>query len=548
MRRSCSLSFTVALLVVITSTVRLTTQETPAGSEVAIVLDLPSPVVDEESIRLTRDLLSELPGGLVRYFSLSSARIEEISAGAAHDFVGQEATKNRTSGVTVTISEAAAIVSRNESIRDQVIQRECGDSIDRGGCGPRVNAAAIETLNELDASTETHLEALAKIVAITPRGSGLVLVTGGLPYRREPRASLNKAAALLRDRQISFTVVRLPTTWHYGGVIRDASKDLTDRLGNTRVLQANDAGALGAIASSVLELHKVERAERASADHPAAKRPALTDPAQTALVRDAQDYALRFVHLMRFVVAREHYDQQVRIRPANNTMPGQSFGRLKQQRVMDSEVALVQLSDDIWFMARRALTVDGKNVSNESPRLEIAGSEQEALLRLANLARQGASWNIGGIRRTINSPTLALWFLTPTVVDRFTFESAGTERVGGSPDARVVRFRETARGALLQVNGAPAPSRGRIWLAPDGSVIKTELILQQPADVGGAGRTTARATITVDYEYSRRFEVWLPSTMSELYESGRASDAEFVSATARYSEYQQFQVGSRIVR
>ena len=107
----------------------LTTQETPAGSEVAIVLDLPSPVVDEESIRLTRDLLSELPGGLVRYFSLSSARIEEISAGAAHDFVGQEATKNRTSGVTVTISEAAAIVSRNESIRDQVIQRECGDSM-----------------------------------------------------------------------------------------------------------------------------------------------------------------------------------------------------------------------------------------------------------------------------------------------------------------------------------------------------------------------------------------------------------------------------------
>ena len=103
---------------------------------------------------------------------------------------------------------------------------------------------------------------------------------------------------------------------------------------------------------------------------------------------------------MRFMVAREHYDQQVRIRPANNTMPGQSFGRLKQQRVMDSEVALVQLSDDIWFMARRALTVDGKNVSNESPRLEMAGSEQEALMRLGNLAREGASWNIGGIRRT----------------------------------------------------------------------------------------------------------------------------------------------------
>jgi len=206
MRRSCSRSFTVALLIVATFTERLITQETPAGSAVTIVLDLPSPVVDEESIRLTRGLLSELQGGLVRYFSLSIARIEEISAGAVHDLVGQEVTKN-------------------------------------------------------EASTETHLEALAKIVAIRPRGSGM---------------------------------------------------------------------------------------------------------------------------------------------------------------------ALVQLSDDIWLMARRALTVDGKHVAVESPRLDLARSEQEALARLRNLAQEGASWNIGGVRRNINPPTLALWFLTPAVVDRFRFESAGT--------------------------------------------------------------------------------------------------------------------------
>ena len=79
-------------------------------------------------------------------------------------------------------------------------------------------------------------------------------------------------------------------------------------------------------------------------------------------------------------------------------------------------------------------------------------------------------------------------------------------------------------------------------------LIKTQLILAQPVDVAGRGRTGARATITVDYEYSRRFAVWLPSSMSELYESLGASDTEFVSATTRYSEYQQFQVGSRIVR
>lgn len=89
-----------------------------------------------------------------------------------------------TARLTTQETPAAAIVSRNESIRDQVIQRECGDSIDRAGYGPRVNAGANETLNELEASTETHLEALAKIVAIRPRGSGLVLVTGGTRWGR----------------------------------------------------------------------------------------------------------------------------------------------------------------------------------------------------------------------------------------------------------------------------------------------------------------------------------------------------------------------------
>ncbi len=494
MRRTCPRVLIVASIVVGSAAARLTTQEAPAEGAVTIVLDLPSPVVAKESVRLTRVLLGELPSSLVRYFSLSTVRIEEIPAAAVQTFVDQEVTTDRKPGVAVTISEAAAIVSRNEQVRDQVIQRECGDSINRPGCGPEVNAAAIETLNDLEASTRNHLEAFAKIAAITPRESGLVLVTGGLPYRTEPRSSLNEAATLLKDRNISLAVVRLPTTVHYGGVLRDAGKDLTDRLKTPLVLQANDSGGLPAIARRLLELHRTS-----SADHPPAARAAPTDPENGPLGRLAQDYVQRFVTLMRFMVAREHYDQQVRVRPANNMMPGQSFGRIKQQRVMDSEVALVQISDGVWFMARRALEVDGKNVEGKSAGLEVARTEQEALVRMRDLAQEGASWNIGGIRRDINSPTLALWFLTPTVVGRFKFEPAGTERLPSarSLEARVLRFKETARIALLQVNGAPAPSAGRIWLAPDGSVVKTELILQQPVDVGGR---RARATITVDYE------------------------------------------------
>jgi hypothetical protein len=76
-------------------------------------------------------------------------------------------------------------------------------------------------------------------------------------------------------------------------------------------------------------------------------------------------------------------------------------------------------------MARRVLTVDGKAVSaKQTLGLEAAKSNQEALTAMTALARDGASWNIGGIRRDINSPTIGLWFLTPAVAGRFRFTDA----------------------------------------------------------------------------------------------------------------------------
>jgi hypothetical protein len=254
---------------------------------------------------------------------------------------------------------------------------------------------------------------------------------------------------------------------------------------------------------------------------------------------------------MRFVIAREHYDQQVKVRPTFSTTSGQAFGRLKQQRVMESEVALVQISSGIWFMARRVLAIDGKQLAvDPTRRLQSAASEEQALTQMTALAREGASWNIGGIRRDINSPTIVVWFLTPANIDRFQFTEAGSERLptSGATDARVLKFKEIAEPSLFQVNDTRAPSSGRIWIAADGSVLKTELVLEQARDSRGVRRSTGRATITVEYEYSPKYRIWLPATMAELYEYPGSPGSEIVSAMARYSDYQQFQAGARIVR
>jgi hypothetical protein len=197
------------------------------------------------------------------------------------------------------------------------------------------------------------------------------------------------------------------------------------------------------------------------------------------------------------------------------------------------------------------LAVDGKQLAVDSTRrLQSAATEQEAIAQMTALAREGASWNIGGIQRDINSPTIVMWFLTPQNIDRFQFAEAGTERLATVRpiDARVVKFKEIGEPPVFQVDGTKAPSSGRLWLAPDGSVLRTELVLQQPRDPRGARRSAGRATITVDYEYSPRYEIWLPATMSELYEYPGAPGSEMVSAVAKYSDYRQFQAGARIVR
>jgi hypothetical protein len=98
---------------------------------------------------------------------------------------------------------------------------------------------------------------------------------------------------------------------------------------------------------------------------------------------------------------------------------------------------------------------------------------------------------------------------------------------------------------VFQVDGVPAPSSGRVWIAPDGSVLKTVLVLQRATD--SMNRNGGRATITVEYQYSPKYQVWLPSRVSEPYEYPGVSGSE-VMASATYSDYRRFETGARIVR
>lgn len=261
------------------------------------------------------------------------------------------------------------------------------------------------------------------------------------------------------------------------------------------------------------------------------------------MVGSLREYVARFAREMRFVIAHERYDQEVRSRLGSF---GANHGVVRGSRSTEAEVSFAHITDGVWIMARQVETVDGHPVgaAPSSPLADVR-TEREAIERMNQLANDAAGWNIGSVRRNINSPTLAMWFLTDAVAGRFRFSTAGTERTAAGL-CHVVRFREIGTAPLMEVEHERTPAAGRFWVLGDsGAVVKTELVLERSAPSFRGTVPISRATITVEYTYWPLAKFWVPATMVERYEQPAERNADIVIAKAIYSKYQQFTIGMR---
>jgi hypothetical protein len=272
---------------------------------------------------------------------------------------------------------------------------------------------------------------------------------------------------------------------------------------------------------------------------------ALPAVAAPDLVDRAAAHVARFVATASVLLAREHYEQEATTRTgASARFATSKLGLVRERRTLESEVALVQIVDDrLWLIARDILAVDGKPIPEED-RVRIPSrldaSPDEAFRTFRRVADQGARYNIGHIRRDLNVPTLALWFLSEGIRQRFAFTIVGAERIGDVP-CRVIRYVERERPYLLHAEDRPARVEGRFWIADDSAaVLRTELVLRSPP-----GATPGRATIEVDYAFTPSVDAWTPREMRERYETG-PNDANLVTGTARYHDYRRFSVATRI--
>jgi len=504
-----------------------------AAPRTLIVVDSTAPVRDRAgAIDQTRQLLASASArGDSACVDLQASGVAPLADCLAERYLANLFPDEHRvySGVSMRLVEASAIVAGNESVRDAIIHRECADAGRSSGCEGKVHAAAIARVADAQNETDGKLAALARIVA-ERHPATVVLVTAGLPFQHEPKA-VREVTAAVRADGARFVHAALESPFKIEGILRDAAAALTSRTGG-RSVSLRAGGNPAALINPA--------ATRPPAD--ATNGPPSGVGADGALLSMVRTYAARYPAEMRFILAHERYDQEVRSRAGSY---GTTAGMVTARRSTEASVAFAHVADGAWLMSRQVSQVDGRPVESTPLAIDQLG-EAEVLRQLKQTVEEGARWNIGSVHRTINTPTLVLWFLVDPLWTRFRFRSAGVERTAAGM-CRVIRYEEVGRPAIMDVNGSRVPSSGRIWVLPDsGAVVRTELVLEAARTPGRGPSPGHRATIAVEYMYYPDARLWVPATMTERYEDPAVREADVIVTRATYSAYQRFGVSIKV--
>jgi len=287
-----------------------------------------------------------------------------------------------------------------------------------------------------------------------------------------------------------------------------------------------------------------------------------------ALVSRARRYVVDYGAELSLVIGVERYRQWVR----NSDTPqmASDTGDRPQTRETLAEFALIRVQDD-WLGYRDVFQVDGKPVANRQDRLQrlFVQSPGTAVEMGRKIADESARYNVGGLRRNFNIPTMALFFLHPTNASRFQFELAATDLLDGVRVARV-RYRETLEPTIIRTaTGKNLPVSGTFWIEPaTGRVLKTALEVTSEARVNTVptaidrysapppltdGRIETFSRVTTSYRVEERLGLLVPTEMVEEYQGVTAIRGSGVDRITRincratYSDFKRFETGGRVV-
>jgi hypothetical protein len=278
----------------------------------------------------------------------------------------------------------------------------------------------------------------------------------------------------------------------------------------------------------------------------AAPRPAALDALLSRATTYVESYGTRAVS----TVAEERYVQAIVDSPLIDRAEALTWRERQEEarrrtpgvaarRQIAADLLMVK-SDAGWLVPYRDVAaVDGRPVKDRDARamqlFTSGGAPSPATLR--QITEEGARYNLGTLRRTVNVPTMALFVLHPRHIGRFEFELAGAEPIDGTATT-VVRFREK-RGPTLILTGRRDNlfSTGRLWIAADGSVRQTAFHVED-------GQSGIRTRVEATYREVPSLGLLLPAEMRESYSNIPGDRLRSIEGRATYQNFRAFRVST----
>jgi len=276
------------------------------------------------------------------------------------------------------------------------------------------------------------------------------------------------------------------------------------------------------------------------------------EPSLPAVLMRAAAYVANFHRELSSIVAEEKYVQSFYPRAVRGaTGPVYRSATSPAYRTLKSDLLLLKpTGTDGWMAFRDVFEVDADAVRDREERIAHLFLERspsgDALIR--RILEESARYNIGDIRRNVNTPVYPLLFLEAANHFRFKFKrtkerTPRTEPANSSPDGAfrvstevwVIAYEETEAGTMIKTDGQKdLPAKGRFWIEPaTGRVLMSELVAQN---------RRLRATIDVSYQSEPLLGLLVPIEMREWYDNLRTGS--HIEAVATYGRFRQFQVNT----
>jgi len=261
-----------------------------------------------------------------------------------------------------------------------------------------------------------------------------------------------------------------------------------------------------------------------------AAAPQTADTSTRGLTKSAAAYVAEYQSKMLYVLADEEYTQRT----------FDQAGNVMRERMMAGDLWLTFVGTDQhqeWMAVHDVVMVDGDVVPDRKDiRSLIQLGRFESVAR--ELLARNARFNIGGIERNFNEPTLPLLVLEARRLSGFSFDRKSLTRKDGKTSA-VLGFEEKDPATLIHdTRGRPVPVKGEFEMDADTGEIRGTRLEFKIDGVAGE--------LSTAYKNDAKLELWVPVTFTERYTRKTPTNFDRIECQATYTNYRKFGATVRI--